>query len=354
MIVKVGKALNRYDEAFNVIEALVTTFRQTGRNRHIVKLNGWTKCQYLSNCDIVPVYQINGSGWCFGSNTNCIGGQAYQTENLHPLGTAPPPIVWPQTAQSLLWASAKTHNDARVTHVALFARMNTAWNELVPDYRGTYRVLTKDVQVTVVETLDAFLLPIQSPGSTRQAVGWAQIPRRQMLLKRDPLEQYQRGYGTTLDVRNRRDVVSPNPQPDRLVVEVPVVGSPVLVPPSTVPPHVAGPPRAGTKEHKLMMVATGRVKTVLNLVTESKDVVDAVYLALPAYRRPRRLVSPQEKAALIYKHFAELDPAIAVKELIKNQAEDALFGKVGKLQGKANRAGSGKYNRLQIGLGPAL
>jgi hypothetical protein len=350
-----GKLVNRYGDVLRIAEQIGTAYAQTGTNRPIHILNGWTKCQFWSMCSMPPTHQQHGTGGCFGSQTQCFGGQAYGT--LHALGTDPG-MPLPGKFQTITWSNWP-QGATRVTNVALFQRgYGTGISEGAPEYIGTFPRLTEVVTTTLEQTLDPFTLPIRMPAGTRHALGWAQIPRRQVNLNRDPLGQYQRGYGTTLDVRNRKDQVLAKPQPDRMVVEIPVKGPPVAVPPGTVPDHVASQPRRGTDEKKLILGASGKVATVLNVVTETKDLVEAVYKALPAHRRPKRKkgdkpLTPQAKGALIIKHFAELDPAVALKEIIANQAEDKLFGKLGKVTGKANRRAS-KFSRMQITLGPAL
>jgi hypothetical protein len=352
---KLGRLLNRYSDIIRIGDQVASELLVTGKKRQMSKLNGWTKCQFWSECDMPPTVQQHQTGGCFGSNTACLGGQAFQ--QTYPLGTDPG-LPAPGQSQAIIWSNIP-QGATRATNVALFTRGHgIGISEGAPEFLGmapqTVRIITR----TLETTLDPFTLPIGQAASKPLPLGWARIPRRQVNLDRDPLEQYQRGYGTVLDVRNRKDEALAKPQPDRMVVEIPVKGPPVAVPPGTVPDHVASQPPRGTDEKKLILGASGKVATVLNLVTETKDLVEAVYKALPAHRRPKRKkgekpLTPQAKGELIIKHFAELDPAIALKEIIANQAEDKLFGKLGKVTGKANRRAS-KFSRMQITLGPAL
>ncbi len=349
---KLGRLVNRYGDLIRIADQVATELEVSGKKRQMAKLNGWEKCYMWSECDLEPTHQQHNSGGCFGNQPGCFGGQAFGT--LYALGTDPgiPP---PGQFQVIIWSNLPSATATRVSNVAMFQRGHgTGISEGAPQFLGMAPQTQTIVTTTLETTLDPFILPIGKAATKPLQLGWAQIPRRQKNIDRDPLEQYQRGYGTTLDVRNRKDEVLAKPQPDRMVVEVPVKGPPVSVPPGAVPDHVASQPPRGTQEKKLILGASGKVATVINLVTETKDVVEAVYKALPAKRRPKgKTLTPQAKGLLIIKHFKELDPAIAVKELIKNQAEDKLFGKLGKVTGKANRAGS-KFSRLQITLGPGL
>ncbi len=354
MVVKVGRALNKYDDAFNLLETLVTTYKQTGPSRHIVKLNGWRKCKYFSACTIVPEVQQHQTGDCFGSNTNCLGGQAYGT--IFALGSVP---TWGSTSQmsrAIIWSKYNT-DQTRVTNVALYAQSRAEETFLAPEYLYNRVQLMEIAVVTHVETLDAFALPIRMPAGTAQALGWGQIAQRTPLLNRDPNEQYQRGYGTTLDVRNRSsENLNPaeTPWPDTMVVMAPSNAPPYFAPPGSVAPHSPSRPRKGTIEKKLIGQASGALKTVLNIVTESKDVVDALFKALPPKYRERG-ASPQRKAAILWKHRDKIDPAVAIRELIKNQAEDAVYGRLGRGVANANRNVHRQTGvRVQFGLGPAL
>jgi hypothetical protein len=345
---QVGRRLNRIESVVNVIDYTIERFKQTGKGQTIYDPKGWTKCRNASLCTTEP----NGySSWpsydCFGTNTNCLGLQAFTSQ--YALGSP----IQPGHGQVMFRLFGAT----RATNVALFARgVGTVLNE-PPEFLGTFVKLTQTTRVSVVQTLDAFLLPIQQPASVPEALTWRQIPDRQYNRSRDANEQYQRGYQLADDVRTRdQSQLDPTLRswPDTMVVDVPAVGPPISRPPSVVAPHSAARPRRGTREKKLIGQAKGALKTFLNVVTEGKDVVDAVYKGLPVKRR-KFGASPQEKAAAIYKHFDELDAGIAIKELIKNQAEDAVFGKIGRAQGKANRRLSERYGaRIQIGMGPAL
>jgi hypothetical protein len=355
--VKIGRALNRFQNVIDIIDYSTEVYRQTGKARTIYKLNGWKKCSGASACTIEPVkMQFSLSGDCIDIGTPCLGGQAVTPAQQVPLGTPPPGVgtQYPATIYPyVVWFQTQSVGD-RATQVQSFWRGKSP-EILVPDYIGSFVQLTFSHEVTVVETVDPFALPIRAPTRTPQPVRWPDIPYRQINPARDVNEQYQRGYYTSDDVRNRSDIGLDqvlSPAPTSLVLDVPPIGAPVFAPPGSAPPHSASRPRPRTKEKKLIAAATGAAKTLLNVTTESLDALNAVYRALPKkYQKPG--ASPQRKAELLYKHFDELDAGKAVGNLIRNSAQDNLFGKLGRVQAKANRKGS-RYSRIQIGLGPAL
>jgi hypothetical protein len=349
MLVKVGRSLNRFDDAIRFIDYTVEHYKQTGKPRTVYNPLGWTKCFAHSQCLTEPQGFSTQKGGCISLSATCLGGQAYA--NWFPFGTAV------GADQTLVIHRTSPNTSNRVTNCAMWTRGVGTTVDEAPTFLGTFVRLSQTVVVTTIQTLDPFLLPIGAATSSAQPLAWRQIPDRQHNRKRDANEQYQRGYGTALDtrIRNTQDLDPALASwPDTMVVDVPVIGQPISRPPGTVPPHSASRSRRRTKEKKLIGQAKGALKTVLNVVTEAKDVVDAVYKALPAKRRKSRAL-PHEKAIAIYKHFGELDAGKAVTEIIKNMGEDAVFGNIGKLQARTNRRLSNRYGaRIQIGMGPAL
>jgi hypothetical protein len=345
--------LNRAENIIDIIDFTVETYKQSGPSRVIYQANGWQKCNNYSACQQQPVgFTEHSTVDCpTTGNSACLSGQAITPGTLKPLGT-----IAAAATKCVIFRTQPNTLD-RATNTAWYRRGTGTTLGTTPDFVGSFVQLTFTHKVTVVETVDPFALPIKSPTRTPEPVRWPDIPSRQRNPARDANEQYQRGYYASDDVRNRIETgLDPTlrPAPTTLVVDVPTFGEPVLMPPGVVPPHTAAAPKPGTKEKKLVLAATGAAKTLINVVTEGKDVVDAVFKALPLkYRKGKSGLPPHKKAELIFEHFGELDAGVAITELIKNQAEDALFGRIGKIQAKTNRRAS-KYSRIQIGLGPAL
>ena len=99
-------------------------------------------------------------------------------------------------------------------------------------------------------------------------------------------------------------------------------------------------PPKGVKERKLRSpMYYHAIMRVIDTITETNDVVQAVWNALPKKRRMSLgFRNPTEKAWDIYRFFHEIDLEVAIKELVANQIEDMAYGLFGKTMGKAARA----------------
>lgn len=129
------------------------------------------------------------------------------------------------------------------------------------------------------------------------------------------------------------------------------------------PNHKIAPPRTQTKERKFVM-ALNNATTLGRIVGfggEAGDFISAVYDAMD-YKCKRAhgtgsgsngWVTMTDKASQIFLHLDCIDWTKAVKNLIANQVEDLVIGKIGKTGAKANAAnpyGTGKGFMV----GPAL
>ena len=72
-------------------------------------------------------------------------------------------------------------------------------------------------------------------------------------------------------------------------------------------------------------------------VTETIDVIDAFYDALPWYRRNKG-DNPFDKAQKVYDHFEEIDLQLAIENLIINEIVDTTLGRVSQSIKPLNRA----------------
>lgn len=111
-------------------------------------------------------------------------------------------------------------------------------------------------------------------------------------------------------------------------------GSHTMQPPSKAPPQL--------KERKVRMSQTaGSVLKMVSELTEAVDFIDALYKALPDSAKPRyrgtkyvrRVVSPHEKARALFDNFEDLDISDAIYNLIANEIEDQIYGRVGRVGG---------------------
>lgn len=115
-------------------------------------------------------------------------------------------------------------------------------------------------------------------------------------------------------------------------VDADVVASPgggaVYVRPST---HRSATPPRGVRERKATIAGGTRAVTVVyGAVTEAKDVIEAVWQALPrSSRTPGANVTQMTQD--LWRHYDEIDVSTAVQNLIYNQAIDAVIGKANKV-----------------------
>ena len=85
----------------------------------------------------------------------------------------------------------------------------------------------------------------------------------------------------------------------------------------------------------IVMVA-GKLWPVINAATEAIDFVEGVYKGLPKSCQ-NRYDTPADKMLAIYNCAEHLDWDRVVQELLNQQIEDMIYGKIGKATGKATR-----------------
>lgn len=108
------------------------------------------------------------------------------------------------------------------------------------------------------------------------------------------------------------------------------------------------PPRPGEKEKKL--AHSGAVKVVFgaaNAITETLDVISALWDALPKSRQTRKRgtkTKPQEKLQDLYDNFDQIDWNLAIQNIALNQLEDFALGK---LSGEATKASKPWLERMK-------
>lgn len=140
-----------------------------------------------------------------------------------------------------------------------------------------------------------------------------------------------------------------SPSPSSTAVAVAPGGGGVRVPSY----HTAAPPRRGNKERKLIFSPPpgSPLGALFHLSTESLDLVNALYYAIPESKRPDRASFPT-KLRYVYTHFEDIDLDKALRNVLYMQLQDRLIGKVGQIAGKANRRIWNQYGiRLNLQLG---
>lgn len=125
-----------------------------------------------------------------------------------------------------------------------------------------------------------------------------------------------------------------------------IVFDPGYVPVVAEPPVKERPPEKRTKEKKF---AVSKDLAIFGLITESMDAISALYKALPWCVRPVGFVGPDKMAKAIYDELEYIDWQKAITNLVANQVEDAVIGRIeSKLQEMSVTTG------LNIGWGTAI
>lgn len=105
-------------------------------------------------------------------------------------------------------------------------------------------------------------------------------------------------------------------------------------------------PDKNTKERKLnIRTVAGRAWIAINIVTEGLDFMNVLHGAIPKHLRCKGKwfkgkwypCSTNRKFKDIYDHFEHIDLAAAVVGYINNQAEDYIYGMMGRATGSASR-----------------
>lgn len=149
--------------------------------------------------------------------------------------------------------------------------------------------------------------------------------------------------------------IVPIPLPVPMPLPMPVPGSPPYVSPGTSldvsprpgtgfapnpwpqpnPGYAFTPPPRGTREAKLKSNAVTEVfKGLINMVTESADAVNALYYAIRWEDRREGgavgFMSPLDKASFVWSNFHLIDFREFLRNFMKNQAEDYIYGQLGR------------------------
>lgn len=98
------------------------------------------------------------------------------------------------------------------------------------------------------------------------------------------------------------------------------------------------------RERKYRPRWAGKAWALIGFVTEANDVFEAFWKGLPGKLKRRAFVengykklSQLDKARFLARHWREVDVDRFIKELIENQVEDFIYGKIGQAAGAASR-----------------
>lgn len=196
-----------------------------------------------------------------------------------------------------------------------FSDPGTAWNprEIAPDRYG-------------YGWPDTFGWPTV-PREGQQPIPYGRIPEIRPSELGPVSERTERGY--TVEVGSGpalQGEPQPNPQPNPTR-------------PPNVKPHFPVPP--GPKVHERKVWVDGPLAAVYrfaNKVTEAQDGIDAAFYALPKEIRARYdRTSPTARDRAVYQHWSQVDLKQFIVNIIKNEGQDFVLGRLGQLRGKALR-----------------
>ena len=181
--------------------------------------------------------------------------------------------------------------------------------------------------------IDPFSLPIAQPVPVPQPRPISRPDPRQQNPYRHPAYQPNRGYGA--------NAVSPGRyNPPYRDVSVNTTVSLNLGVRQARGYHNKLPPGNRTKEKKgIANVPPGLLSVLLGQITEANDYVKAVYKALPANVRRWKGrdgrwrdhdITPQDQLQRIWENADKLDVGEVVKNLVANEIEDRILGRVGR------------------------
>jgi len=201
--------------------------------------------------------------------------------------------------------------------------------------------------------------PGQSP--TPGPVPWWIAPLRVTNPRLSPTEQSERGYSIASHIGAN---TSPAPYTETTFQP----GAQPSVRPNPRP-DLRKPPTKGEKERKTIATpkAASYVAKVVSAVTESLDVVNAAYDALPEKLRKQLYarsqhgkdsnnpVSAKNKIKAVYTHWDDVDVKEFLTNLAKNEVEDRLIGGINQRIAKNNRPWYNQSRRpVGWSTGPAL
>lgn len=125
---------------------------------------------------------------------------------------------------------------------------------------------------------------------------------------------------------------APGPRPVTPTVTQLVNSAGTTRPISRARPSPRRPPGRHTKERKAW-IGLSQAKlfaSLLGIVTESMDFVTALFWALPKSCRPRGFSDPLRKAQAVLDCWDHIDLKQAMKNIVKMQLEDWVYGQLGK------------------------
>lgn len=186
---------------------------------------------------------------------------------------------------------------------------------------------------------DPFLLPIRQAQPTPRPIPTAQLKLRPRYWVGDPKERSGGSQPSTkLAPRMQRGsyipvheyVFEPAPGP------APGPNNPQPPKGPTLGVHVRRPPNRREKEKKYRGLPLA-VETLIGISTESMDLIDAFFKALPKkVQRESGQQNPWDRLVVVWENLDKVSLPALVENIVTMLVEDYVFGKFGQAQGKAN------------------
>lgn len=268
-----------------------------------------------------------------------------------------------------------------------------AWNQGAIEFRPPIEI------PMIPSRLDPLQRPIHNPDIDWPQIPYRDLPYREPLPDRSPVEQPWRGPvppprvrpdefplwvrpgfvppprpdtrpGTRPDVRpDVRPPPRPDTRPDVRPDQKPKIDFDVNTDGRSGPRFLIDgegrlnmrpqfrprkPPEKNTKERKVR-VTLGRFSIVVNAITETKDFVEALWKALPKNQRSKpekghRKVTLQAMLADLYRNWEDLDLSKGIVNVIENEIQDRFYGQAGQaFKGAAARLNAQGYYDRPVG-----
>lgn len=288
------------------------------------QFNGWELVWRCNDRSGPTTYQ-GGYGF-YTSNDNlhlkCLGGQALSDEQ--PIGTALP------NGTGLFYQTYRYAVGPGFRHELHYYWRHPS-NPNPATYPNPYRPVWIETPIFhPYPSLNPETLPIRQPVPVPEHLPIELVPLRVPNPNRVPRYRYETGPAPARATDKTRVAPRIEIYPDR--VDVPFA-----------PPLRHEPPGRKKRERKNEVAAlnprTGLGITV-NMLGESTDIIEAIWEALPWYKRTMvkgERTKPAQMLEDIYQHYGDLDISKALANLAANQIEDAAYGRLGKIGGQVNR-----------------
>lgn len=190
-----------------------------------------------------------------------------------------------------------------------------------------------------VYAIDPMTMPIGQPIANPEPLPYRDLPSR----GHNPYRVHQSEFGYDLPPEPE---LPETPTPPAIEIYPSPGGRPS-------PEHNFARPPKRTKERKFKLALNNGsvIGRIVGATGEAADFVNALWWALPKSVRTKGRPPLQQKALDVYRHFSELDMEQALKNLVVNEIQDRVIGRIGRAVAKVN-ARSDRPAGLMVG--PAL